>query len=89
MTRVMQYSNPSRELIEQLVLDALKTMLAVRYSYVIRNHLALDRICNITTAQVYRALQKLERDGLVKRHDTGRGQGSSYRFRWSVAGADQ
>ena len=89
MARVMQYANPSRQLLAQIIIDTLKKpMMAARYSYVIRNHLALEAICNVTTAQVYKALQQLEHDGHLKRRDTGRGRGSPYRFLWSLTGEE-
>ena len=79
----MQHANPSRQLLSQVILGELNKMMAARYSYVIRNHLALEGLCNVSTAQVYQALQQLERDGHVNRRDTGRGNGSPYRYLWS------
>ena len=76
--------NPSRSELDAFVVTALRNMLAVRYAYVIRNHLDLDRVCIVTTRDVYASLRRLEKQGTVTCTDTGRGQGSPYRYRWAL-----
>ncbi len=76
--------NPSRSELDAHVVTALRDMRAVRYAYVIRNHLDLDRICIVRTSDVYASLRRLEKQGVVTCTDTGRGQGSPYRYRWGL-----
>ncbi|WP_025199073.1 hypothetical protein [Brucella sp. BO2] len=77
--------NPSRSELDAHVVTALRDMQAVRYAYVIRNHLDLDRICIVKTSDVYASLRRLEKQGAVTCTDTGRGNGSPYRYRWALA----
>ncbi len=76
--------NPSRPELDAHVVMAMRDMQAARYSYVIRNHLAMDRICLVRTRDVYAALRRLEKQGFVTCADTGRGNGSPYRYRWGL-----
>lgn len=76
--------NPSRSELDAHVVTALRDMKAVRYAYVIRNHLDLDRICIVRTRDVYASLRRLEKQGFVSCTDTGRGNGSPYRYRWGL-----
>ncbi|MCX2697856.1 hypothetical protein [Ochrobactrum chromiisoli] len=76
--------NPSRSELDAHVFTALQDMKAVRYAYVIRNHLDLDRICLVRTKDVYASLRRLEKQGVVTCTDTGRGNGSPYRYRWGL-----